>query len=335
MSAVLRVLDPGPLTTVQDGGRPGYAHLGVPRSGALDGPAAALANRLVGNAADAAVLETTLGGVRFSVSMATTVAVTGAVCTLTVGGREEPWGAAVSVPAGVPVTAGPALWGVRSYVAVAGGVLVAPVLGSRSTDTLSGLGPPPLAAGLELPVGSGGRLPPSADVVVPRPRSDETVLSVHPGPRLDRLGPAAWDRLTTSAYRVAADSNRIALRLAGPPLPRPVASPTEEPPGEEPPGEEPPGEARPGVERPGVERPGAEPPTEEPPGAELSSEGIVLGAVQVPHSGQPLVFLADHPTTGGYPVVAVVDPADLPSCAQLRPGDPVRLRPARPNANAR
>lgn len=139
----LSVVRSGALTTVQDLGRPGHAHLGVPRSGALDGPAAALANRLVGNRSEAAVLETTLNGCAVRPRSTVTVAVTGAPCRVSVDGRPAAWGAPVRVPAGALLTVGTAVSGLRSYVAVSGGITVEPVLGSRSTDLLSGLGPAP------------------------------------------------------------------------------------------------------------------------------------------------------------------------------------------------
>jgi biotin-dependent carboxylase-like uncharacterized protein len=279
VTRALHVVDPGPLSTVQDAGRPGHAHLGVPRSGWLDGPAARLANRLVGNDADAAVIESTVGGVELRADGAVTVAVTGAAAPVTVDGRGAAWGEPLSLRPGQVVRVGPARVGVRSYVAVSGGIHVPPVLGSRATDVLSGLGPAPLSAGDVLPVGT-GRSPRPLDA--PRlPRLDG-VLRVDPGPRADWLD-GGVQRLLEGAWQVTADSNRVGLRLAGEALPR----------------------ARTG---------------------ELPSEGIVLGGVQVPPDGQPLVFLADHPTTGGYPVAAVVLADDLWQCAQLRPGDVVRFR---------
>ncbi|MFD5540211.1 biotin-dependent carboxyltransferase family protein [Streptomyces sp. NPDC127079] len=278
----LVVVRAGALTTVQDRGRPGYAHLGVPRSGALDAPAAALANRLVGNRAEAAVLETTLSGCALRARSAVVVAVAGAPCPVAVGGRPAAWGAPVVVPAGELLEVGAALSGVRSYVAVSGGIAVDPVLGSRATDLLSGLGPAPLADGTVLPVGTAAG--PYARVdVVPQPSPPaELVLRVTPGPRADWFTPEAARVFTTRAYRVSSASNRIGLRTEGPALER----------------------ARPG---------------------ELPSEGMVLGAVQVPPDGRPVVFLADHPTTGGYPVIAVVRTADLPAAAQAVPGTPVRF----------
>ncbi len=281
----LTVLDPGPCTTVQDRGRPGWAHLGVPRSGALDGAAAALANRLVGNHEDAALLETTLGGVCLRAEAAMTVAVTGAEAPVTVGGRERAFSEPVTVRRGEDVAVGPARWGVRSYLAVAGGIEVPVVLGSRSTDTLSGIGPDVLVAGALLPVGAPVRAPVAVDVTAALRAPAQVCLRVHLGPREDWV--ADQQALFRAAYAVSEQSNRIGLRLRGPRLPRP-----------------------------------------EEGYRELPSEGIVLGAVQVPASGEPVVFLHDHPTTGGYPVLAVVVPDDLGRCAQLRPGDAVRFAPA-------
>src|SRR4051794_26511200 len=147
----LEVLDPGPLTTVQDLGRPGYAHLGVPRAGALDEPALRLANRLVGNAEDAAGLELTLGGFTARLIRSGTVALTGACAPMRVNGRPAPLGAPVPVPAGARIEVGAAVVGLRPYLAVDGGIDVPPVLGSRSTDTLSWLGPPVVQDGTTLP----------------------------------------------------------------------------------------------------------------------------------------------------------------------------------------
>ncbi|RSS58108.1 biotin-dependent carboxyltransferase family protein, partial [Streptomyces sp. WAC06614] len=277
---VLVVVRPGALTTVQDRGRAGLAHLGVPRSGALDPGAAGLANRLVGNPAGAAVLETTVDGVALrpaagggaASGAAVTVAVTGAPAPVRVAGRPVPWAAPVRVPPGAVLEVGAAVSGLRSYVAVRGGVAVPEVLGSRSTDLLSGLGPPPLAAGDRLPVGPAPAGPVAgADAHrLPAPPA-ELVLPVVLGPRNDWFTAESVAALARSAYRVSPASNRIGLRTeAGPPLVR----------------------ARAG---------------------ELPSEGMVLGAVQVPPDGLPVVFLADHPVTGGYPVLGVVPPAHLPA----------------------
>ncbi|GAQ65996.1 biotin-dependent carboxyltransferase family protein [Streptomyces scabiei] len=278
----LVVVRAGALTTVQDRGRPGLAHLGVPRSGALDAPAAGLAGRLVGNPPGAAVLETTLDGCCVRPRSAVVMAVTGAPCPVTLDGRPAPWGAPVRVPGGALLDIGRARSGVRSYLAVSGGVRVEPVLGSRSTDLLSGLGPPPLTDGTVLPLGHRAGQYAHVDVVPHPAPPRELVLRVTLGPREDWFTDAALRTLTGRPYAVSSASNRIGLRTEGPALER----------------------LREG---------------------ELPSEGMVLGAVQVPPDGRPVVFLADHPTTGGYPVIAVVAPADLPAAAQAAPGTPVRF----------
>ncbi|MFE3856617.1 biotin-dependent carboxyltransferase family protein [Streptomyces griseorubiginosus] len=278
----LFVVRAGALTTVQDRGRPGHAHLGVPRSGALDGPAAALANRLVGNRPEAAVLETTLNGCALRPRSTVTVAVTGAPCPVTVEGRPASWGGPVRVPAGALLTVGTALSGVRSYVAVSGGIIVEPVLGSRSTDLLSGLGPPPLTDGAILPLGTPAALHTRVDTAPQPAPPTELVLRVTLGPRDGWFTPEAVRAFTTRAFRVSSASNRIGLRTDGPALERRLEG-------------------------------------------ELPSEGMVLGAVQVPPDGRPVVFLADHPTTGGYPVIGVVREPDLPAAAQAVPGTPVRF----------
>ncbi|MGC9498954.1 biotin-dependent carboxyltransferase family protein [Streptomyces sp. WG7] len=278
----LAVVRAGALTTVQDRGRPGHAHLGVPRSGALDAPAAALVNRLVGNPPDAAVLETTLTGCALRPRCAVTVAAGGAPCPVTVEGRPVPWGAPVGVPAGALVDVGAADSGVRTYVAVTGGVLVEAVLGSRSTDLLSGLGPPPLTDGMVLPLGRPHGQHARVDVTPQPAPPTELVLHVTRGPRADWFTPEAVRTFVSRTYRVSPASNRIGLRMDGPALQR----------------------SRTG---------------------ELPSEGMVLGAVQVPPDGRPVVFLADHPTTGGYPVIGVARATDLPAAAQAVPGTPVRF----------
>ncbi|MFH8221132.1 biotin-dependent carboxyltransferase family protein [Streptomyces sp. NPDC018057] len=291
MSTTVTVVRPGALTTVQDTGRRGHAHLGVPRSGALDAPATRLANRLLGNDPGAAVLETTVTGCALRPDRPVTVVVGGAPCPVTVDGRPAAWGAPVHVPAGAVLDAGPVTAGVRAYVALAGGVAVEPVLGSRSTDLLSGLGPAPLRAGDVLPLGdspppgTAGR-PAALPGAAPWPAPPaELVLPLRLGPRSDWFTPAALRTLFSAAYRVSPHSNRVGLRTEGPPLERAV------------------------------------------PG-ELPSEGMVLGALQVPPDGRPVVFLHDHPTTGGYPVIGVVAAPGLAAAAQAAVGTPVRFTPS-------
>ncbi|MFD9749779.1 5-oxoprolinase subunit C family protein [[Kitasatospora] papulosa] len=283
MSTGIEVVRAGALTTVQDEGRTGWAHLGVPRAGALDGPARRLANRLVGNAPDAAVLETTLTGcaVRVTGTRPVWAVVGGAPCRVTVDGRPVAWGSPVRVPGGAVLDAGPAVHGVRGYLAFAGGLVPEPVLGSRSADLLSGLGPPVLREGHVLPLGRPGDTP-GVDTVPWPGVPAGLVLPLHRGPRDDWFTDRALRTLTTAVYRVSERSNRIGLRTEGPAL----------------------GRAR---------------------GGELPSEGMVLGAVQVPPDGLPVVFLNDHPTTGGYPVVGVVAAGALAGAAQAVPGTPVRF----------
>ncbi len=281
-SRSVTVEDPGALTTVQDRGRPGHAHLGVPRSGWLDEAAAGLANRLVGNAAGAAVLENLMGGLVLRCHQATTLAVTGAPVTVTVDRRTADTSAAVTVGSGSVVRLGRPATGLRCYVAFGGGVDTDEELGSRATDTLSGLGPAPVAAGDELRLGHRPGAPGEGEQVPP-PRSSPVLLACLPGPRVDWCPPGLAARLAGTTYAVGPDSDRVGVRLQGPPLPRRTG--------------------------------------------ELPSEGVVLGAVQLPPDGQPVVFLNDHPTTGGYPVIAVVLGSQLGRCAQLRPGEPVRFSP--------
>lgn len=276
------VVAAGALTTVQDRGRDGLAHLGVPRAGALDDGAAALANRLVGNQPDAAVLEVTLGRFEARAGAGHWMAVTGARCPVHVDGQPVAHAQPVWVPAGAVLGLGAPVTGVRSYLAVAGGIDVDPVLGSRATDTLAWVGPPRVVDGMALPVGDATGEPQPHDT--PRPRRPGP-LRLAPGPRVDWFAEGTLERLCSAAYVVEPDSNRIGLRVRGPGLVRRIDE-------------------------------------------ELPSEGMVLGAVQVPPSGQPVVFLADHPPTGGYPVIGVVLAEDLWQCAQLRPGDEVRFAPA-------
>ena len=281
----LEVIHCGPMTTVQDLGRPGFGALGVGRSGAADQASAALGNRLVGNEERAAVLELTFGGATLAFREPVRVAVTGAPCPLTLNGRAEAMNSPLVVPAGARLVVGTPEAGLRTYLAVRGGVAVAPVLGSRSTDVLAGLGPPVLSPGDVLPVGTDHSGPPPAvDVApVPAPETGDLVVRMVPGPRADWFADDALDTLRHGRYTVTADSNRVGIRLEGPALAR----------------------AR---------------------DDELPSEGMVAGAVQVPPSGQPVVFLADHPVTGGYPVIAVVRGSDLGTLAQARPGQAISFR---------
>lgn len=271
---------PGSLTLVEDLGRVGQAHLAVPRSGAADRAACIRANRLVGNPDHAAVLEMTLLGARLRFERATVIALTGADMDAHLDGAALPLDGAAAVRAGATLTCHAARRGVRTYLAVAGGIDAPLTLGSRSHDVLSGLGPPPLRAGDRLGIGD---LREASAPPLPAPTfAAAPVLRFVAGPRDDWFAPAALELLASEPYTVAPDSNRIAVRLQGVVLVRATT-------------------------------------------AELPSEGLVTGAIQVPPNGQPVVMLADHPTTGGYPVIGVVVPEDLWRLAQAAPGTPVRF----------
>ncbi|WP_329003980.1 biotin-dependent carboxyltransferase family protein [Kribbella sp. NBC_00709] len=273
----LTILEPGPLATIQDRGRAGQAALGVPASGACDRAAYELANRLVGNRPGAAALEVTFGGLGMHADVDLVVAITGAPCT------GVPLNAPATLRAGQLLRLGTPPTGLRTYVAVRGGIDVPPVLGSRSTDLLSGLGPAPLTADQTLPVGRSFEPMPGVDLApVAHPAGGEVVLRVTPGPRRDWFTDDGWSSLVSQTYHVSSNSNRVGVRLDGSALER----------------------ARAG---------------------ELASEGMARGAIQIPPSGTPVIFLADHPVTGGYPVIAYVAAADLDTTAQLRPGQPVHL----------
>ncbi len=283
------VVQPGPLTTVQDLGRGGLAHLGVPTSGAADSASLRLANALVGNDENDACLEVTLGRLALRFGFDAVVALTGAPT-----GPEHQ--TAFGVPAGSLLRLGAPPAGLRSYLAIEGGIAVPPVLASRSTDVLSGLGPSPLRPGQRLPVGRPRSGPMAAPGHAPAPSARAASagasvagLRVIAGPRDDWFTPAAMTALASGSYEVTTASNRSGLRLAGPPLRRTRES-------------------------------------------ELPSEGMAAGSLQVSHDGQPILLLADHPTTGGYPVIGVVISADLGVAAQLRPGQRIRfdVRPGQP-----
>jgi biotin-dependent carboxylase-like uncharacterized protein len=291
MSA-LTVLRVGFGAATQDRGRPGLSDMGLGAAGAADRGAAALANRMVGNRPDAAALEALLGSVTLRCDAHVVAAVTGAQCAVEVeraDGRVR--GAAAyevlalepgdTLHIGVPPTR------LRAYLAVRGGFDVAPVLRSRSWDSLARLGPAPLSVGDVLAVGDDAEDWPLVDAVPPPLDpwpGDPVLLEVVPGPRDDWFTPDWRTTLTDQDHHVSADSDRVGVRTtAARPLVRAVPH-------------------------------------------ELPSEGVETGSLQVPPEGFPVLFLADHPVTGGYPVVAVLTPASVDRAAQLRPGDTVRFR---------
>lgn len=265
----LTIVEPGWATTVQDAGRRGLAHVGVSPAGVVDPALAALVNRLVGNAGGAAVLETCGGlGVRAERPVLLATSVEAAPFALAAGETYR-------LPAATE-----RLW---HYVAVRGGLAVDAVLASRSTDTMSGLGPRPPVAGDVLAVGPDpgtGIVTDHAPLAAP-----PDVARATPGPRADWFA-EGWERTLSGTSLTVTDVSRVGVRLSGVELPRRVTG-------------------------------------------ELPSEGLVRGAVQAPPGGELVMMLADHPTTGGYPVVAVVDPDDVAAVAQHRPGTRLRLIVAR------
>ncbi|BCJ48398.1 hypothetical protein GCM10010168_76760 [Actinoplanes ianthinogenes] len=279
---MIEVLAPGPLATIQDLGRPGFAAVGVGRSGAADRAALTLANRLVANPDDAAAVESLLGGLTVRALRQVWMAVTGAPAPATVDGTPVGHHSLFTLRAGQRLRLGSPPSGLRTYLAVRGGIDVPPILGSRSRDTLSGIGPDPLTEGTVLPVGPEPSAWPVTDLapVAPPPSGPVTLRAIR-GPR-DRflVDPRALQR---DGWVVGTRTDRIGMRLTGNTVAVDAAA------------------------------------------GSIPSEGLTRGAIQLPPGGEPVVFLADHPTTGGYPVVAVLLDADVDRASQLRPGQPVRI----------
>jgi biotin-dependent carboxylase-like uncharacterized protein len=291
LSRCIEILETGPLSTIQDLGRPGHSSSGVPESGALDSESLRAANRLVGNDEACAGIEVTYGGLCLRAHGGAVVAVTGAVGEIRNDVRSLRSHSAIYVPDGGSIWLGMPNAGVRCYLAVRGGVEGSRVYGSLSTDLLSGLGSP-LDSGQRLPVGREPSQPVPPVDVLPfsiRDPDEEVRVRVVLGPRNHWFTPEAVSRLVTGNWKVDARSNRVGLRLAGPDLSRSVDG-------------------------------------------ELLSEGVIKGAVQVPSGGQPIVFLNDHPVTGGYPVIAVVLEEDLNLLAQCRAGQSIRFVRVNPPA---
>ena len=215
----LEILQTGPLALIQDRGRIGHLAIGVGRSGAADLGAHALANRLLGNPAGAASIECTLGGLRVRADGRSTVCVTGAPAAVSVDSRPVGHGALVELPDGATLTVGMPPNGARTYLGVRGGIAVPRVLGSRATDTLSGIGPAPLRPGDRLRVGrTPRRLPHVEAAPTARPWPAQVTLRVLPGPR------AHWfedpDALARTTWTVSSASDRRGVRLHGIPLQR-------------------------------------------------------------------------------------------------------------------
>ena len=287
----LEVLRGGLLTTVQDAGRPGYLAEGLAPAGAMDRFMLACANLIVGNPPDAAALEVTLEGPVLRVHgdvVAALAALDGEWFAGTHGWPLPLW-EAVLVRDGSVITVGSVRQGARAYLAVAGGIDVPPVLGSRSTHVrarIGGVEGRPLASGDRLPVGR-----PAADpdilvgrVLPPplRPHRRSGPIRVIPGPQDDAFTRRGLVTFFNARFRVSSRTDRMAVRLEGPPI-----------------------QARAGYD--------------------LVSDATVAGSIQVTGDGRPLVLLAERPTTGGYPKIATVITADLDAMGQVRPGEYVRF----------
>jgi antagonist of KipI len=298
----ITVLKPGLLTTVQDLGRFGYQKEGLVVSGVLDAVALRTANLLVGNPENLAGLEITLRGPVFRFEADALLALTGADLAATIAGQPVPRGRPVAVRAGTVLTFGAPRASGRAWLAVAGGVAVPPVLGSRATYLRAGLGGlagRALQARDELPVGdwpAAGRclfeslLPAAAGWAAARwylptqhlaSPGAPLVVRALPGPEYEQFASESQRAFWAETFTVTTEADRMGARLSGPPLAR-LAS------------------------------------------GELLSSAVTFGTVQVPAGGQPIVLLADCQTTGGYPRLAQVITADLGRLAQALPG--VRLR---------
>jgi biotin-dependent carboxylase-like uncharacterized protein len=284
----LFVHSPGFLTTVQDLGRPGYAHFGVSASGAADALSLRLGNLLVGNPETAAGLEMTLVGGVFEFESDTLVAITGSNFEPRLNGSPVPLWASVVIRGGDRLAFGATQSGARCYLCVEGGIDCPLVLGSASTHlltTLGGIDGRALKKGDVLHTRNGSSRHPTLRKI--KPELVEILfpagpLRVTPGPQADWFSPETHALFVSSPYVVSEDSNRMGLRLLGHELKRTIDR-------------------------------------------ELLTEGVSLGAVQVPQSGQPIILFVEHQTTGGYPKIANVISADMHRVGQLRPRDTVRF----------
>ena len=280
--ASLEVLETGPLALIQDLGRPGLAALGVGRSGAADRRSFQLGARLMAQDYTAAGIEVTFGGLVLRAHGDVMLALTGAPAPATVDGTEVAHLAPFVLSDGHTLRLAAPPVGLRTYLSVRGGVDVPPVLGSRATDVLSGVGPAPLKIGDVLPVGPSPSAFPGVDVAPLRSTTYGPIaIRALPGPRADWLADVRL--LAATPWTVSTRSDRVGIRLEGPALDR----------------------------------------SESRRGQELLSEGVVRGSIQVPPGGQPVLFLADHPVTGGYPVVAVVQDSYIDLVAQAVPGQTI------------
>lgn len=287
MSAMIRVLEPGAQTTVQDLGRPGQLRYGIPPSGPVDAWAFIAANRLVGNPDGAAGLESTVLGPRFEIGQACAAAVTGADMPITINGDEAPAWTTLPLRAGDVVKLAVARRGVRAYVAFSGGIDVPQVLGSRSTYLRGRLGG---LQGRALQKDDVLRLFPARIPSIRRtPASARPDLAAEPeirlvlGPQDDRFAREGIEALLAGPYEMLPHSDRMGARMRGPRV-------------------------------------------QHTRGHDIISDGIALGSIQVPGDGQPIALLVDRQSTGGYTKVATVCSVDIGRLGQVKPGHRLRFR---------
>lgn len=287
---MLDVIEPGLLTTVQDGGRRGWARYGIPPSGPMDAVAFAAANTLVGNEPGSAALEITLSGPVLRIWRDGLIAVCGVDFELQVGRLPVPTWHAVFTRAGNLIQFGTRRHGARAYLAISGGIATPPFLGSRATylpGSFGGLNGRALQAGDRIPLGQSSirDFITRAGTAWPThrrpPYTPSPTVRVVLGPQEEAFTAEATTCFLDSAYEITPDADRMGIRLRGAAI---QASPTG-----------------------------------------IVSDGIVTGSVQVPPDGQPIVMMVDHQTTGGYPKIATVIRADLPLLAQALPGAQVRF----------
>lgn len=283
---VMKVEEPGLLTTVQDLGRYGYQDIGLPSSGAMDNYALRVANILVGNDENKACLEITFKGPTLLVQRDCYVAITGADLQPTLNGADLPMWETHGVQEGDKLSFGLSRRGMRAYLAVSGGIAVPKIMGSRSTylrNQLGGIKGRALKAGDIIKIGSGGE---KKGGRVPKEYIPDHTLEdirVVIGPQDDLFTQEGIDTFLSSQYQVTSESDRMGIRLDGPVI-------------------------------------------EHANGADIISDAIPPGGVQVPGSGKPIILMRDRQTTGGYAKIATVISADIDRLAQAKPGDKISFK---------
>ncbi len=288
----IEVLQPGPLTTVQDLGRFGYLSRGIGNSGVMDRDAYRIANELTDNKNGEAVLEMTLCGGQLRFLQDTIAAITGAYMKPVLDDREIRIYEAFEIKKGQILQMGMAMTGCRAYLSVRGGIDVEKVLNSRSTDLKAGIGGykgRKLMTGDILKIGLRQKPHPAELKKLQSYRAEipvfqkEITVRVIEGPQAELFTTEGIDSFYSKSYTVTPDSDRMGIRLKGA-----VINGRQ--------------------------------------GTDIISDGIVFGSIQIPASGQPIILMADHQTTGGYAKIATVVSCDLGLLSQAKPGDSVRFK---------